>query len=163
MKTCLTWIVFSFSIVACSMVDVGMPFGKITDDDMVHLTEFAKKQGMDLGAEAKKAYAKDKQALARVFELSLSFDKLDRNARTYGQVIYSSFLNLGESMGVKEYSRVLASLSPEVRQRVRDFIYYPITRLPKTEREENEKQIRKDYPELIPTDYRFGMNNPIFK
>lgn len=140
-----------------------MPFGKITEADTVRLTQFAKNQGLDLGVEGKKAYAEDKEALARIFRLSLAFESFDQNARTYGQVVFSSLLNLGESMGVKEYSRVLAAQEPAVRQRVRDFLFYPMTSGPRKDRAQVAKEVRVDYPELFPKDYQFGINDSLFK
>lgn len=155
---------FAFlSLVGCATTDEGKPYGNITETDMAGLTQFAKTQGLDLDVEGKKLYAKDKSALARIFKLSLAFENLDRNARTYGQIIFSSLLNLGETMGVDEYSRVLNAQNPEVRQRVRDFLYYPMTRLSLNDRALNEQQIRADYPTLFPKNYQFGQNDPIFK
>ena len=150
-------------MVTSSAADEGMPFGEITENDAARLTQFAKDHGVDLGVEGKKAYAKDKKALARIFKLSVAFKTLDQNARTYGQIIYSSLLNLGETMGVEEYSKVIAAQDPEVRQRVRDFLYYPMTRLSQKARTENDKQAREDYPTLFPKDYQFGQNDPLFK
>jgi hypothetical protein len=101
--------------------------------------------------------------LARIFKLSLAFKTFDQNARTYGQIIYSSLLNLGETMGVEEYSKVIAVQDPEVRQRIRDFLYYPTTLLSQKARAESDKQTREDYPTLFPKDYQFGQNDPLFK
>src|SRR5258708_4230252 len=92
---------------ASQPVDDGMPFGKITDSDSDRLLQFAKEKGFDLSSDLQKADAKDTNALARVFGLSMTFESLDQNARTYGQVIYSSFLNLGETMGPEQYSGVV--------------------------------------------------------
>jgi hypothetical protein len=163
MKYHLSCLLAIISMVSCSTADDGMPFGKVTENDAARLTQFAKDHGVDLGVEGKKAYAKDKKALARIFKLSVTFKTLDQNARTYGQIIYSSLLNLGETMGVEEYSKVIEVQDPEVRQRVRDFLYYPMTRLPQKERAESDKQTRKDYPTLFPKDYQFGQNDPLFK
>ena len=163
MKKYIACIFALVSLVGCATTDDGMPYGNITETDMESLTQFAKVQGVDLGVEGKKLYAKDKTALARIFKLSLAFKTLDKNARTYGQIIYSSLLNLGETMGVEEYSRVLSAQAPEVQQRVRDFLYYPMTRLSREARAHNEQQVRVDYPTLFPKDYQFGLNDPIFK
>ena len=163
MKYHLPCILAIVSMFSCSTADDGMPFGKITENDTARLTQFAKDQGVDLGVESKKAYAKDKKALARIFKLSVAFKTLDQNARTYGQIIYSSLLNLGETMGVEEYSKVIAVQDPEVRQRVRDFLYYPMTRLSQKARAESDKQTGEDYPTLFPKEYQFGQNDPLFK
>src|SRR5436305_13386132 len=85
-------------VVCCSALaqDDGMPFGQIGDSDVDRLAEFAKKTGFDLNAEMERVYNKDEEALGRLFKFSLVFKTLDANARTYGQIIYSAFLNLGE-------------------------------------------------------------------
>jgi hypothetical protein len=145
-----------------SLVD-GMPFGKITDSDTDQLMQFAKERGFDLSSELQKAYAKDTNALARVFRFSLTFKSLDQNARTYGQVIYSSLLNLGETIGPEQYSSVLVAQNLEVQQRVRDFLYFPITRVPKKEGAQADKEVREDFPKLFPNDYQFGHDDPLFK
>jgi hypothetical protein len=141
----------------------GMPFGKLTDADTDHLKQFAQEKGFDLGAELQKAYAKDTNALARVLVFSLNFNSLDQNARTYGQMIYSSFLNLGESIGPDQYSAVLAAQSSEVQQRVRDFLYFAVTRVPRNERAQVGKEIREDFPKLFPKDYHFGHDDQPFR
>jgi hypothetical protein len=143
--------------------DDGMPFGKITDSDTDHLMQFAKEKGFDLSAELQKAYAKDTNALARIFGFSMTFESLDQNARTYGQVIYSSFLNLGETMGPEQYSSVVVAQSPEVQQRIKDFLYFPTTLAPKKERAQVDKEVREDFPKLFPKDYKFGHDDPLFK
>ena len=148
---------------ASPYVDDGMPFGEITEGDTDHLMQFAKEHGCDLNSEFQKAYAKDEDALARVFRFSLNFKSLDQNARTYGQAIYSSLLNLGETMGPEEYSAKVAAQSPEVQQRIRDFLYFPVTLVPKEERAQADKQVREDLPKLFPNDYRFGHDDPLFK
>ena len=115
---------------ASQSVDDGMPFGKITDSDTDQLIQFAKERGFDLSSELQQAYAKDTNALAHIFRFSLTFKSLDQNARTYGQVIYSSLLNLGETMGPEQYSSVVVAQDPEVQQRIRDFLYFPVPRVP---------------------------------
>jgi hypothetical protein len=83
-----------------SRFNTGNPFGPIEDHDIEALSQFSKTKGPDVIAEIERAYGKDEASLAAVFQFSLQFDRLDRNARTYGQIIYSSLLNLGESWGV---------------------------------------------------------------
>jgi hypothetical protein len=105
---------------------------------------------------------KDEAALGRLFKLSLSFKTLDGNARAYGQVIYSSLLNLGEVIGVDAYVKVLDRQPPDVQQRIRDFLYYPMLRVPKERREQSIEETKRDYPTLFPKGYEFGHNDPIF-
>jgi hypothetical protein len=101
--------------------NTGMPFGRIGPAELDHLEVNAKKADVDPMGDVKRAYEK---ALARVFAFSLKFTQLDRGAKTYGQIIYSSFLNLAETHGIERNSELVASQPEAVRQRIRDFIYY---------------------------------------
>ena len=142
--------------------DDGMPFGQITEADVERLDQFARSTGFALTQEMQRAYDKDTKALARVFQFSTTFTRLDRNARTYGQIIYSSLLRLGETMGVEAYAKVLGAQTPAVQQRVRDFLYFPVTQVPQRHRKEVEKETRTDYPTLFPPTYHFGHDDPLF-
>lgn len=138
------------------------PFGPIGEVDVDQLMKFARTRGFDLQPEMQRIYKKDEAALARLFSLSLGFKKFDKNARTYGQIMYSCWLRFGEAYGVELYLKVLDRQPDEVQQRVRDFLYYPLLRIPKEKRKENQEEIRKMYPRLFPTDFQFGHNDPIF-
>lgn len=164
MKFVIAGIIFlSLTTSAFAAADDGMPFGDITDANFESFTVFAKSKGLDVDEEMAKIYAqKDVVALGRVFQFSTKFSKLDMNCRTYGQMIYSSFLNLGESWGVKSYAKVIDVQVPEVRQRIRDFIFFPVTTLPKNIRSQIENENREAYPAMFPADYEFGRGNPIF-
>jgi len=140
----------------------GMPFGALGPKDLSRLEVYANTEGYDLMRDLKLVYQKDVEALARVFRFSVKFTKLDRNARAYGQLIYSSFLNLSETLGAEPYAGVVASQRIEVRQRIRDFIYYDATQAPKEKRAQVEALARKSAPLLFPADYVFGANDPIF-
>ena len=142
--------------------DDGMPFGPIGDAGVDRLAEFAKKSGFDLKPEMERVYKKDEEALARLFKFSLAFKSLDPNARAYGQIIYFSLLNLGEVIGVDAYVKILDRQSPEVQQRVRDFLYYPMLRVPKEHRKEVEEENSRMYPTLFPKEFRFGHADPVF-
>ena len=76
-------------------------------------------------------YKKDEDALARLFGLSLKFKTFDRKARTYGQIMYSCWLRFGELYGVDLYLKVLDRQPEDVQQRVRDFLYYPLSACPR--------------------------------
>src|SRR5438270_3846978 len=82
----------------------GMPFGRVDDADIDHLQEFATAHGFDLKAEMTRVYSSerklDEDALARVFVFARQFKTLDKDARAYGQIIYSSLLNIGEVIEV---------------------------------------------------------------
>lgn len=140
----------------------GKPFGPISEVDIDQLIKFGRARGFDLQPEMERVYKKDEDALARLFGLSLKFKKFDRYSRTYGQVIYSCWLRFGEAYGVDLYLKVLDRQPADVQQRVRDFLYYPLLRMPKEKRKENQEEIRRMYPRLFPSDFQFGRNDPIF-
>ena len=138
------------------------PFGPITEVDIDQLMKFAKARGFDLRTEIARVERKDEEALARLFNLSAKFKRFDRNARTYGQIMYSCWLRWGEAYTVDLYLKVLDHQSDDVQQRVRDFLYYPLLRVPKEKRKDTQEEIRRMYPRLFPTDFHFGRNDPIF-
>jgi hypothetical protein len=143
--------------------DSGMPFGKVVAADIDRLQGFAKSKGVNIVADMQLAYAKDEEALGRVFAFSLQFASLDKNARAYGQIIYSSFLNLAEANGIEHYSRLVEWQPDPVRQRIRDFIFFGATQAPKEVRESVERDTREGAPLLFPKDYVFGKDNPVFR
>jgi len=140
----------------------GMPFGRIENADIDRLQEFAVKHGFDLKAEMARVYGgngTDEDALGRVFIFSRQFNALDKNARTYGQIVYSSLLNIGEHIGVPAYVKIIERQPPDVQQRIRDFLYYGDW---KAHRNEARKLYEEAYPGLYPKEYEFGRNDPIF-
>jgi hypothetical protein len=146
-------------------INDGMPFGEITDANGDELMKFAQSKGVDIGADLQKAYEKNLESLSPVFEFSLNFSTLDKNARTYAQGIWSALLNLGETMGTKQFAEELSKQKPDVQQRIRDILYYPVVHLPKTmsERKKSEDAVRSDEPDLFPADYHFGRDDPVFR
>ncbi len=144
----------------------GMPFGRIEDTDVNRLQDFALKHGFDLKAEMERVYASngaDADALGRVFIFSRQFRTLDKNARTYGQIVYSSLLRVGEQIGVPAYAKIIDRQPPDVQQRVRDFLFYPVARsAPKARWEDALKESREIYPGLFPKGFQFGHDDPIF-
>jgi hypothetical protein len=143
----------------------GQPFGRIEQADADRLQEFALKRGFDLNAEMARVYSPDnkldEEALGRVFVFSRQFNSLDQNARTYGQIIYSSLLRIGEVVGVPRYVKIIDRQPPDVQQRVRDFLFYPFTRHPKFRSEEEALKEIGDIG-LFPKHYQFGRGDPIF-
>lgn len=89
----------------------GQPFGRIEQADVDRLQKFALTRGFDLNAEMSRVYSADKkldeEALGRVFVFSRQFNSLDQNARAYGQIIYSSYLRIGEAVGVPRYVKII--------------------------------------------------------
>jgi hypothetical protein len=158
-----------FVLVSCTIhaqeagYNTGMPFGLIGPKEVDRLEAFAKNEGVDLMGDVRRASEKDEAALVRMFAFSLKFTKLDSNAKTYGQIVYSNCLNLSEAFGLDYFSRLVASQPEAVRQRIRDFLFYDGTQAPLKDREKVEEEARKDAPLLFPSDYVFGANDPIFK
>ena len=143
-------------------VPEGMPFGRVEDADIDRLQEFALKRGLDLKAEIARVYSEknvDEDALGRVFIFSRQLNALDRNARTYGQIIYSSLLNIGEHTGVAAYVRMIDRQLADVQQRIRDFLWYPTWH---TQHKQNNGEMEGVYPGLFPKSYQFGRDDPIF-
>lgn len=143
------------------------PFGPMEQADLDRLQEFALKRGFDLNPEMARVYSPDNKldedALGRVFVFSRQFNSLDQNARTYGQIIYSSVLRIGEVVGVPRYVKIIERQPPDVQQRIRDFLFYPLTRHAKFRSEkEAAKEIDAIYPGLFPKHYQFGRGDPIF-
>ncbi len=157
-----------FLCLACptfATTDYGMPYGDITDANVEEFGIFAKANGLDVIAKMEDVYTKkDIAALGHVFQFSTKLSDFDMHARTYGQIIFSSLLNLGEAWGKNDnpYFEVLNSQSPEVQQRIRDFLYYPLTFVPLEEKEQAEKEARKSTI-LFPSGYVFGKGDPIFR
>jgi hypothetical protein len=65
-------------------------------------------------------------------------------------------------MGVEVFVKVLDRQSPEVQQRVRDFLYYPMLRVPKEHRKQVEEENNRMYPTLFPKGFQFGHDDPVF-
>jgi hypothetical protein len=140
----------------------GMPFGRVEDADVDRLQEFALTRGFDLKAEMARVYGErkvDEDALGRVFIFSRQFNTLDKNARAYGQIIYSSLLNIGEHIGVPAYVKIIDRQPPDVQQRVRDFLWYPAWH---AQHKQNNGELESMYPGLFPKSYEFRRDDPIF-
>lgn len=161
LATILAFVTLCFASLAADDDD-GMPFGLISEADVERLDQFARSKGLELIKEMQRAYDEDTKALERVFQFSTNFTHLDRNARTYSQMIYSSLLRIGETMGVEAYAKILSAQTPEVQQRVRDFLYFPDTQVPEPHRKEAEAETRKSFPTLFPKTFEFGRDDPVF-
>jgi hypothetical protein len=139
-----------------------MPYGPLGEVEIDQLIKFGRARGFDLQPELERVYKKDEEALARLFGLSLRFKRFDRNARAYGQVVYSCFVKLGEIDSADLYLKILDRQSADIQQRVRDLLFYPLLRVPKEKRKESREEISRMYPRLFPTEFQFGHNDPIF-
>ncbi len=111
--------------------DDGQPFGTMNERDFDAFLKFALAHGVDIEAEMTKAYSTDAAALARVFGLASVFKTMDAQARAYGNLLYSSFLNIVEKDGDDIFVNAVNSLRETERQRVRDFLFYPVRKVPK--------------------------------
>lgn len=142
--------------------NTGMPFGLIEPKHIDALMDDARRSQVDLAGDVRAACTGDEAALARVFAFSAHFERLDKKARTYGQIVYSAMLNLGEQRGRAWFAAQVAAQPPAIRQRVRDFLYYDATQAPRKIRARIESDTRRSAPELFPADYVFGAGNPLF-
>jgi len=148
---------------ALTATDEGQPFGRMGEKDFESFIAYAGSHGLDVNAEMKLAYDGDAKALARVFELSTTFKSLNFEARAYGNLLFSTLLNLGETRGNQIFIDALALINDSCRQRVRDFFYYPVKLVPKRKRAEIERETREHQPWLFPPEYEFGKNDVLFK
>ena len=112
------------------------------------------------------SYSRDRktreEGLGGFFRFSLKFQSFDQNARTYGQLVFNSFLNLGEAYGVKPYAAVLDRQPADVQQRVRDFLFYPASVLPAEERDEEKAILAQSYSALFPRQFQFAHGDSLF-
>ncbi|MEO6848292.1 MAG: hypothetical protein ABI443_11560 [Chthoniobacterales bacterium] len=142
--------------------DEEMPFGDVADADYARFAEFAKKVNFDVRGDMEKICKGDHEALARLFKFSLNIKSLDENATAYRQIVYSTMLNIGEVIPPETYLKILNGQSPEVRQRVKDFLYYPFLELPSERRKQVEADTTRDLPTLFPKGYQFAHNDALF-
>lgn len=141
----------------------GTPYGQIAAVDISRLEAFAKNEGVELMADMRRAYQKDQAALGRLFAFSIRFNKLDENARTYGEILFTSLNQMSKVYGAERFAQIVAAQPEAVRQRVRDFYYYDVTFAPKAERAEAEAAVRRNAPLLFPDDYVFSADSPLFR
>ena len=140
---------FTMSPVVYAQSDGGA-FGRLTQTEVGQLFAFAKESRYDLESDLRLTYAKDEAALGRVFAFSMHFQALDANARTYGQFVNNSFMILVEAMGLETYAAILSQQPLAVQQRIRDFLFYPTTQVPKKQRLSAEKTLRQIYSAVFP-------------
>jgi len=143
--------------------DDGSPFGIVADSDIADLMAFARTQSQDLEKDCELAYKMDEAALSRVFAFSLKLEKLDDHARTYGQIIWSSLLNLAEAKGTEWYDSQVARQPKAVQQRIRDFLHYATGKAEPSHEKDMSASERADWEKLFPKGYIFGRNDPIFQ
>ena len=143
-------------------LDDGRPFGVMGEKEFEAFARYASAHDVDLEAEMSKAYAGDPAGLARVFGLAASFQTLDANARAFGNLLFSTFLNIGESRGDAIFVKAIDLIPESERQRVRDFLFYPVLLTPAEHRTEAERAAREQFPRLFPSDYQFAKGDELF-
>lgn len=140
----------------------GAPFGQLTDSDEAKLISLASARGLDLRPTLEKVYAGNNEALASVLRFSSQLKLRDMPMRAYGNMVYSIFLNLGEAKGPAFVISVVVAQEPAVRQRIRDFLWYPVFCATKERRAAVEESDRAGFPLLFPPDFVFGKDDPLF-
>ena len=160
-------LLLSIGIGGCRTANQGdhIPHSKATDRNADQLNEFAKQRGVDLYSKLQSICAGNTNALADVFKFSLTFTNLDDNAKSCGQLVHGilgTLVNMGYGRG-DWYAAVVAAQDLEVKQRVRDLLYYSIAHESANGRMRVDKEIREEFPNLFPPDYRFGEGDPLFR
>jgi hypothetical protein len=144
-------------------LDDGLPYGRVSAEDVDQLDAYARAQGVQLLDDLNKAYReRDAAALSRVFHFAGHFETFDETARVYGHLIYCSLLNLGETWGIERYARVVAKQTPKVQQRLRDFMVYVREPIPQAELAAAMKGNHAAYPDLFPASYEWRKGNSLF-
>lgn len=143
--------------------DDDEPFGPTTDQDLQELFIVAKRSGVDFEANMDLAYNGRRKGLEQVFSLATKLETMDAVTKVYANVIYSAFLNLVEERCEKYFAKALESQPPLVQQRIRDFIYYPVTQLQAEQRQAEESELKTQFPRVFPSSYVFGKGNTLFK
>lgn len=131
-------------------LDDGQPFGTMGEKDFNSFLKYAAAHGVAVEAEMSKAYEGDAAALAHVFGLAPSFKTLDSQAKAFGNLLYSTFLNIVENHGDGIFVSAIDLLPEPERQRVRDFLFYPARLAPRKHRAEVERGTREQFPRLYP-------------
>ena len=144
-------------------MNLGIPYGKMSRKDVDRFLELSRSRGVDMEAEMPKAYKGDATALSRIFSLSTGFQKMDKMTRVYGNFIFSMFLDMGEAKGEDSFGQAVATQPPDVRQRVRDFVFHAVTQVPGKQKQELEQELRRNFPLVFPADYVYGHEDPLFR
>jgi hypothetical protein len=139
----------------------GAPFGQTGDKGEDELKAFAQSNGLELEPTLAKANSGDKKALERILGLSIQFHRLDGSARTYGNVVYSIFLSLGEQKN-NGFMSALSVQDKSVKQRIRDILWHPLLCLPADQRVAGERATREAIPRVWPPEYSFGLDDSVF-
>lgn len=137
----------------------GRPFGPMGDQQVLEFERYARERGLKLQPVADRVASGDRKALGEFLRFSLTFQRIDGPARTYANMVYSLFLNLGEG-GPHIFLPVLKVQDTRVRQRIWDILWFPMLCLPTSERAEGENDARA--MGLWPSNFVFGKGDPVF-
>ena len=136
-------------------------YGPDTEEAWGSLLARAKVQGVDLESLYASASGGSTKSLSAIFDYCEKVQELDTIGRTYGRLLFNSFLNLAEDNGLAFYASALNSRSAAIKQRVRDFILLPVAAMPAEARTREIIEAKSDYPEVFPAEYKFGDGNDL--
>ena len=139
------------------------PYGPMSENSLDRFLALAQSHGVDIYAEMEKAYKGDGDALSNVLGLSVHFDKMDKITRVYGNLVFTSFLNLVEDRGEEFFVNSIEVHPAGVQQKIRDFVYFAVMRVPQQHKEEVEKETREHFRRMFPAGYVFGQGNALFR
>lgn len=134
-----------------------------TTAEKADLQKFAMSHGVDLDAILKELPEDDRQAWKKVFGLTMHFIRFDRSAEVYGYQLFTAFSYFIDSVGEAKFAELLDGQSSEVRQRVRDFLYYEAVNTDREVMKNNERLLRMKLKLVFPADYSFAANDPLFE
>jgi hypothetical protein len=133
-----------------------------TPEERARLEQFAMAQGVDLDGTLKELPEDDPKAWGNLFAIALHFDRFDRQAEVDGYQLFTAFSYFVESAGEAGFARMIDFQSPQVRQRVRDFLYYEAV-VPSAEMtRNNERLLRMQLKLIFPAGYSFALDDPVF-
>ena len=145
--------------------DLGGAYERVkvpTSEELKQLQDFALKNGVDLNGILHEMPEEDVEPWTKVFALSLRFNQLDRMAQVYGYRLFSAFTYYIGSCGVEKFGKLLDAQKPEVRQRIRDFLFYDAVMAGTDIHARQEERFRKTMPSVFPTSYCFGKDDKLF-
>lgn len=133
-----------------------------TLEERAQLEQFAMAQGVDLDGTLKALSEDDPKAWGNIFAISLRFDRFDRQAEVYGYQLFAAFSYFVDSAGEARFARMIDAQSPQVRQRIRDFLYYEAVDPSPEVTRNNERLLRMQLKLIFPPGYSFALDDPVF-
>lgn len=133
-----------------------------TNEELKQLQDFALKSGVDLNGILHEMPEEEIEPWTKVFALSLRFNELDRMSQVYGYRLFSAFTYYIGSCGVEKFGKLLDAQKSEVRQRIRDFLFYDAVMAGTDIHSRQEERFRRTMPSVFPTSYCFGKDDKLF-